>query len=176
MIHHWHWSMPIGIVMVVGVICHLRKKHVKARAFERLCTHKLPSGSLCKEETIRHYKMVRPSHSRDRKIRRWSILYTSVIIDECPDNGHFKLISRINKEFSLISLVWRHVTDPRQFDEDQELFKKAGLIREIHPSLGARIAEMAHEEEIKIRKPAFHFITPKPVDPPVLGLKFRKYC
>lgn len=89
--------------------------------------------------------MIIPKRSHER-VGRWSKLFRALTFDECGE-GHVKLVEATYKRFSLIKLAWRFVFDPRQFDIDETLFVRAGMIDQPQPDLLVRIKRIEAEKE-----------------------------
>ncbi|MDE1975283.1 MAG: hypothetical protein KGI49_02105 [Patescibacteria group bacterium] len=56
------------------------------------------------------------------------------------------------KWFDLIELAWRHITDPKQFTVDEDLFRRAGLINEVTSSLQDRMLAAQCESEARAER------------------------
>ena len=120
--------------LAVLIVTFLRKLHIEKRREERRCT--------CGHETRRIYKMIHfPFGQRETFFCRY---YRSYILDVCTLDSCKKIrVVRRGEEmiFNDYKLAWRHLTDPSQFVEDQHLFKDAGIIDSVAPTLAERIAQ-----------------------------------
>ena len=164
------YEFPLLFILATWlVIVILHRRHVERRTQERLCKCKNRSGTVCGKPTVRRYQMIIPVRSSER-VGLWTKLFRSVIFDECPD-GHVKLMSAVNKRFTLITLGWRHIHDPQQFIIDETLFQRAGLIEQVQLDL---ISRMKRAEIVKLAKSKQPSPAQHPSGPPAFGPKKKQ--
>lgn len=141
----------VCIASILAIVMRLRHNYVKKWRRRCICCRDVqgnPTGGegiVCGGFTHREYRMVPDESRKPSRFGEWFIWFVFDVCDVC---GHVRLIkggANEAKFFHWWKLLWRRLTDPKQFRSAEDLLVRAGLLKESIRSTAERLRNHAEE-------------------------------